>query len=74
MQVVTLLYRAPEILLGAAIYSTAVDIWSVGCIFAELFLGRPLFQGDSEVCAALFAIALLWLHQPLILATVEAGA
>lgn len=48
-QVVTLLYRAPEILLGTAIYTTAVDMWSVGCIFAELYLGRPLFQGDSEV-------------------------
>lgn len=52
-QVVTLLYRAPEILLGTAIYTTAVDVWSVGCIFAELFLARPLFQGDSEVGAPL---------------------
>jgi serine/threonine protein kinase len=47
--VVTLLYRAPEILLGGQLYSTPVDIWSIGCIFAELANGRPLFMGDSEV-------------------------
>lgn len=35
-QVVTLWYRAPEILLGCKYYSTAVDIWSIGCIFAEM--------------------------------------
>lgn len=35
-QVVTLWYRAPEILLGSKFYSTAVDIWSIGCIFAEM--------------------------------------
>ena len=46
-QVVTLWYRAPEILLGARHYSTPVDIWSIGCIFAELVSGRPLFPGDS---------------------------
>ena len=50
MQVVTLLYRAPEILLGGTVYSTPVDIWSIGCIFAELVNGVPVFQGDSEVC------------------------
>ncbi len=47
MQVVTLWYRAPEILLGAKTYSTPVDIWSIGCIFAEMINQRPLFQGDS---------------------------
>lgn len=41
--------RAPEILLGAATYSTAVDMWSVGCIFAELLLKEPLFQAKGEV-------------------------
>ena len=51
-QVVTLLYRAPEILLGSQLYSTPVDIWSIGCIFAELLNGRPPFMGDSEVRAA----------------------
>lgn len=48
-QVVTLWYRAPEILLGGKKYSTAVDVWSIGCIFAEMVTGRPLFPGDSEI-------------------------
>ncbi|CAG5119354.1 unnamed protein product [Candidula unifasciata] len=45
--VVTLWYRAPEVLLTGQ-YSTAVDMWSCGCIFAELHLRRPLFKGSSE--------------------------
>ncbi|KAJ3278774.1 Cyclin-dependent kinase catalytic subunit [Borealophlyctis nickersoniae] len=48
-EVVTLWYRAPEILLGSKHYSTAVDMWSVGCIFAEMCLRHPLFPGDSEI-------------------------
>lgn len=48
-EIVTLWYRAPEILLGEKHYSTAVDIWSVGCIFAELIRLTPLFAGDSEI-------------------------
>lgn len=48
-EVVTLWYRAPEILLGATKYSCPIDIWSVGCIFAEMCNKRPLFQGDSEI-------------------------
>jgi len=48
-EVVTLWYRAPEILLGASKYSCPVDIWSIGCIFAEMANKRPLFQGDSEI-------------------------
>ncbi|KAJ6811333.1 cell division control protein 2-like protein A [Iris pallida] len=48
-EVVTLWYRAPEILLGSRQYSTPVDIWSVGCIFAEMANQRPLFPGDSEI-------------------------
>lgn len=48
-EVVTLWYRAPEILLGTKFYSTGVDIWSLGCIFAEMILKRPLFPGDSEI-------------------------
>ncbi|KAJ2160184.1 hypothetical protein GGF46_002446 [Coemansia sp. RSA 552] len=47
--VVTLWYRAPELLMGEKEYSTMVDMWSVGCIFAELFLHRPLFQGRGEI-------------------------
>ncbi|KAF9351221.1 Cyclin-dependent kinase catalytic subunit [Mortierella sp. AD094] len=48
-EVVTLWYRAPEILLGSRHYSTAVDMWSVGCIFAEMITRKPLFPGDSEI-------------------------
>jgi serine/threonine protein kinase len=47
--VVTLLYRAPEVLLGCRRYSEAVDMWSAGCVLAELALGAPLFAGDSEI-------------------------
>jgi serine/threonine protein kinase len=48
-EVVTLWYRAPEILMGSRQYSTPVDIWSLGCIFAEMAQKRPLFAGDSEI-------------------------
>ena len=48
-EVVTLWYRAPEILLGARIYSTAVDMWAIGAIFFELAHRNPLFPGDSEI-------------------------
>ena len=48
-EVVTLWYRAPEILLGARHYSTPVDAWSIGCIFAEMINQAPLFPGDSEI-------------------------
>ncbi|CAK4075990.1 unnamed protein product [Aphanomyces euteiches] len=48
-EVVTLWYRAPEILLGGSHYSTSVDVWSVGCIFAEMINRKPLFPGDSEI-------------------------
>ena len=54
-EVVTLAYRAPEILLGAEQYSTAIDTWSVGCILAEMFSGKKLFHGDSEI-GQLYAI------------------
>ena len=48
-EVVTLWYRAPEILLGTERYTSAVDIWSVGCIMAEMATNTALFQGDSEI-------------------------
>jgi len=48
-EVITLWYRAPEILLGSQAYSMPVDIWSAGCIFAEMLAKRPLFPGDSEI-------------------------
>lgn len=45
-EAITLWYKPPELLLGASEYSSAVDIWSVGCIFAELLLRRPFLQGN----------------------------
>lgn len=47
--VVTLWYRAPEILLGSPTYDTSLDIWSLGCIFGELLLNTALLQGEKEV-------------------------
>lgn len=47
-EVVTLWYRAPDVLLGSRTYSTSIDIWSAGCILAEMFTGRPLFAGNSN--------------------------
>ncbi|XWS22727.1 hypothetical protein CRYUN_Cryun29cG0061100 [Craigia yunnanensis] len=46
--VVTLWYRAPELLLGARKYSTTIDMWSLGCIMAELLSKEPLFNGKTE--------------------------
>lgn len=48
-EVVTQYYRAPEILMGAKHYTSAIDVWSVGCIFAELVTRRILFQGQDTV-------------------------
>jgi len=48
-EVVTVWYRPLEILLGSAKYSVPVDMWGVGCIFAEMACGNPLFAGDSEI-------------------------
>lgn len=42
-------YRAPELIFGSTDYTTAIDIWSEGCVGAELLLGQPLFPGDSGV-------------------------
>ncbi|KAL3647009.1 hypothetical protein CASFOL_009181 [Castilleja foliolosa] len=47
-RVVTLWYHPPELLLGATDYGEAIDLWSVGCVFAEIFLGKPLFKGRTE--------------------------
>ncbi|KAG6051056.1 negative regulator of the PHO system [Claviceps sp. Clav50 group G5] len=47
-EVVTLWYRAPDVLLGSRTYNTSIDIWSAGCIMAEMFTGRPLFPGTTN--------------------------
>jgi len=44
-EVVTLWYRPPDVLLGSKNYNTNIDIWSIGCIFAELVLNAPIFPG-----------------------------
>ena len=47
-EVVTLWYRAPDVLLGSRKYSTQIDMWSAGCIFAEMVTGKPMFPGANE--------------------------
>lgn len=47
-EVVTLWYRAPDVLLGSRTYDAAIDIWSAGCIIAEMYTGRPLFPGTTN--------------------------
>jgi cyclin-dependent kinase 2 len=48
-EIETLWYRSPELLLGIKQYDLGVDTWPIGCIFAEMYLGYPLFMGDSEI-------------------------
>lgn len=48
-EVVTLWYRSPEILLGTNYYGPSIDLWSIGCIFAEMSNKKALFSGDSEI-------------------------
>lgn len=44
----TLWYRAPDVLMGSRTYSTSIDVWSCGCIFAEMITGSPLFRGRDN--------------------------
>ncbi len=48
-RVITLWYRPPELLLGTTKYGPEVDMWSVGCIFAELVMGKPILPGKNEM-------------------------
>ncbi|KAL4653848.1 hypothetical protein ACB092_01G335400 [Castanea dentata] len=48
-RVVTLWYRPPELLMGATNYRVSVDLWSVGCVFAEILMGKPILKGRTEV-------------------------
>lgn len=48
-RVVTLWYRAPELLLGCRDYGVGIDLWSAGCLLAEMFAGRPIMPGRTEV-------------------------
>mmetsp|Transcript_59634 Transcript_59634/g.134545 ORF Transcript_59634/g.134545 Transcript_59634/m.134545 type:complete len:571 (+) Transcript_59634:133-1845(+) len=49
VDVITLWYRAPEILLGATHYGFEVDVWSAGCVIGEMATGQPIFHGDCEI-------------------------
>ncbi|PPR88447.1 hypothetical protein GOBAR_AA32242 [Gossypium barbadense] len=48
-RVVTLWYRPPELLMGSTSYEVSVDLWSVGCVFAEVLMGKPILKGRTEV-------------------------
>ncbi|KAJ7102424.1 kinase-like domain-containing protein [Mycena belliarum] len=58
-EVVTLWYRAPDVLLGSRTYSTSIDVWSCGCIFAEMISGVPLFRGKDTQDQLLHIIRIL---------------
>lgn len=45
----TLWYRSPELLLNSSTYDSSVDVWAAGCVFAEMLLGKPLFEGRHEI-------------------------
>lgn len=59
LEVVSLWYRAPELLLGATEYDTAIDVWSVGCVLGELLLREPLFAGSNPTDQTLRIFRLL---------------
>jgi cyclin-dependent kinase 7 len=48
-EIATRWYRPPELLFGACFYSSGIDMWGVGCIFAEIILRTPLFPGETDV-------------------------
>ena len=52
-QFVSFFFRAPEVILGLP-FSEAIDMWSLGCVIAELFLGWPLYPGSSEYDQVMF--------------------
>ena len=49
INVVTLWYRAPELLLNDQGYNTSIDVWSIGCVFAELLICEPIFPGKTVI-------------------------
>lgn len=59
---VTIWYRAPELLLGSRHYTKAIDIWAIGCIFAELLLLKPLFKGEEAKSKCLFFMYCIHLY------------
>ncbi|KAL6422128.1 hypothetical protein ACFW04_010877 [Cataglyphis niger] len=61
-QVATRWYRAPELLYGARYYTSAIDVWSIGCIFGEMLNNSPLFPGETDI--EQLAIVLKYLGSP----------
>ncbi|AQK61695.1 Shaggy-related protein kinase kappa [Zea mays] len=55
-------YRAPELIFGATEYTTAIDLWSTGCVMAELLLGQALFPGESGVDQLVEIIKVIFLR------------
>ena len=64
-RVVTLWYRPPELLLGATDYGVGVDLWSAGCILAELLAGKPIMPGRTEVSLIWFFITVFVGNYPI---------
>lgn len=52
-------YRAPELIFGNTQYTTQIDMWSTGCVLAEMLITQPLFQGDSNIDQLVEIIKLL---------------
>ncbi len=63
-QAITLHYRAPEVLLGSQLYTTATDMWALGVVLAELFVDSPLFPGEDEQHQIALIYALLGTPPP----------
>lgn len=61
-RVVTLWYRAPELLLGSTDYGVGIDLWSAGCLLPEMFTGKPLMPGRTEVINLIIFEICLTLH------------
>lgn len=57
-RVVTLWYRAPELLLGTTDYGVGIDLWSAGCLLAEMFVGKPIMPGRNEVQSSFLSFLL----------------
>jgi len=56
--ITTKYYRPPEMIFGSKFYTTGVDVWSAGCVFAEMILRKPIFPADTEISllSKIFAI------------------
>lgn len=60
--VATRWYRAPELLVGDTQYGSSIDVWAIGCVFAELLTGQPLWPGKSDVDQLYLIIRTLGMH------------